>query len=212
MADLAIEAGIDRLIAWDPHSPQIRGFYGSMPVNMLEPLVLFIEEFRRFQGRSDVIAVAPDVGASKFITHFGRGLDLQCAIASKLRPKPEETVISQVIGDFTGKRTAIVLDDMVSSGGTVYGLVRKLVNEKGIEEVYIGTSHNLCMKSAYDRMLSLHENYRLKGFVVTSSIPQTREFLELPFLSVRCLSGDLARTINRIHYNRSVSEVFYQLG
>ena len=86
MADLAVEAGIDRLITWDPHCGQIRGFYGSMPANMLESLTLFIEEFERFRGRDDVIAVAPDAGASKFITHFGRALGLRCAIASKFRP------------------------------------------------------------------------------------------------------------------------------
>ena len=210
MADLSIEAGIDRLIVWDPHSDQIRGFYGSIPVNMLESLTLFIEQFQRFEGRSDVIAVAPDVGASKFVTHFGRALSLQCAIASKLRPRPEETVITQIIGDFAGKRVAIVLDDMVSSGGTVYELIKALVEEKGIEEVYLGASHNLCIESAYERLVALHTDYNLREVIVTNSIPQSQEFRVLPFFSVRCLSDTLARTINRIHYNRSVSKVFYQ--
>jgi len=210
MADLSIEAGIDRLIAWDPHCGQIRGFYGSTPVNMLESLTLFIEEFRRFENREDVIAVAPDAGASKFVTHFGRALNLKCAIASKYRPEPEKVVISEIIGDFAGKRVAIVLDDMISGGGTVEALIKKLVAEKGIEEVYLGVSHNLCVGRARDRLMKLHDDYRLKKVIVTNSIPQTEEFLALPFVLVRCLSDSLSRTINRIHYNQSVSEVFYR--
>ena len=210
MADLGTEAGIDRLIAWDPHCGQIRGFYGSMPVNMLESLTLFIEEFRRFQDREDVIAVAPDTGASKFVTHLGRALNLKCAIASKYRPRPEEVVISQIIGDFAGKSVAIVLDDMISNGGTVYALIKKLVEEKGIEEVYLGVSHNLCVGRARERLLELHADYHLKEVIVTNSIPQTDAFRALSFVSVRCLSDTLARTINRIHYTRSVSEVFYR--
>lgn len=210
MADLSIEAGIDRLIVWDPHCGQIRGFYGSMPINMLESLTLFIEEFRRFQDREDVIAVAPDAGASKFVTHFGRALNLKCAIGSKYRPRPEEVIISQIIGDFAGKRVAIILDDMISNGGTVYALIKKLVEEKGIEEVYLGVSHNLCVGRARERLLALHADYHLKKLIVTNSIPQTDEFQAMPFVSVRCLSDTLARTINRIHYNRSVSEVFYR--
>lgn len=210
MADLSLEAGIDRLITWEPHSSQLRGFYGGMPVEMLDSLTLFVEEFRRFQDREDVIAVAPDVGASKFITYFGRALNLRCAIASKYRPRPEEAVITEVIGDFAGKRVAIVLDDMISSGGTVYELIKKLVTEKGIEEVYLGASHNLCMQSAYERLLTLHADYCLKEVVITNSIPQTDQFQELPFVLTRCLSGILSRTINRIHYNRSVSELFYK--
>jgi ribose-phosphate pyrophosphokinase len=210
MADLAMEAGIDRLITWDPHRSQIRGFYGSTPVIMLESLTLFIEEFRRFRGREDVIAVAPDVGASKFVTYFGRALDLKCAIASKYRPRPEEAEISEIIGDFAGKRIAIVLDDMISSGGTVYSVIKKLVEETGVNEVYVGTSHNLCTKAARERMLALHTDYHLKKLIVTNSIPQTEAFQALPFVSVRCLSDSLSRTINRIHYNRSVGELFYR--
>jgi len=210
MADLSVEAGIDRLITWDPHCGQIRGFYGNIPVNMLESLTLFIEEFRRFRGQENVIAVAPDAGASKLVTYFGRAIDLKCAIASKYRPRPEEVVISEIIGDFVGKNTAVILDDMISNGGTMYALIKKLVEEKGIEEVYLGVSHNLCVGKARERLSDLHDNYNLKEVVVTNSIPQTEEFLNLPFVSVRCLSDTLARTINRIHYNRSVSEVFYR--
>lgn len=210
MADLSITAGIDRLIVWDPHCDQIRGFYGGLPVGMLESLSLFIEEFSRFEGRDDVIAVAPDAGRSKFVTHFGRGIDVKCAIAAKYRPEPEVVTISEIIGDFEGKTIAIVLDDMISNGGTMHGLVRKLVEEKGIKEVYLGASHNLCVGKAKERLCDLHENYGLKQVVVTNSIPQTEEFESLPFVTVRCLSDTLARTINRIHYNRSVSEAFYK--
>ncbi len=118
---------------------RIRGFYGAVPVDALESLTLFIDEFGRFKGREDVIAVAPDAGASKFVTHFGRALGIKCAIASKYRPRPEEVVISEIIGDFAGKTTAIVLDDMISNAGTVNALVRKLAEEKGIRDVYLGS-------------------------------------------------------------------------
>lgn len=210
MADLSITAGIDRLIVWDPHCDQIKGFYGGMPVSTLESLSLFIEHFGRFKNADDVIAVAPDAGASKFVTHFGRGLNIKCAIASKYRPHPEEVVVSEIIGDFDGKKKAIVLDDMVSNGGTTHALIKKLVEEKGIEEVYLGASHNLCVGKARERFFDLHDNYRLKEVVVTNSIPQTCEFEDLPFVTVKCLSETMARTINRIHYNRSVSEAFYR--
>lgn len=210
MADLSMEAGVDRLITWDPHCGQIRGFYGSMPVHMLEPLTLFIEEFRRFQGREDVIAVAPDAGATKLIMYSGQALQLKCAIGSKFRPRPDEAVLAQIVGDFVGKKVAIVLDDELSTGITVHNLIKGLVEEQGIEEVYFGVSHNRCVEVGLDRLLALHADYHLKEVVVTNSIPQTDEFLSLPFLSVRCLSDSLSRTINRIHYNRSVSEVFYR--
>jgi len=210
MADLAVVAGIDRLMVWDPHCGQIRGFYGGIPVNTLESLTLFIKEFRRFENRDDVIAVAPDAGASKMVTHFGRALNIKCAIASKYRPRPEEVVISEIIGDFTGKRIAIILDDMISNGGTTFALVNALVNEKKIEEVYLGVSHNLCVGHARDRLLEMNHNLNVRQVVVTNSIPQTDDFKSLPFVAIRCLSDTFSRAINRIHCNKSVSEVFYR--
>jgi ribose-phosphate pyrophosphokinase len=211
MADLSIEAGIDRLVTWAPHSSQVHGFYGSIRVDALESLTLLVNQFQHFEDRTDVIAVAPDEGASRFVTLFSRALGLRFAVASKYRPQPEEVVISQVIGDFTGVRVAVVLDDMIASGGTLYAVVRKLVEEKQIEEVYVGVSHNLCMERAQERLQELRASYHLKKVVVTNSIPQTETFQSMPFVSVESLSDTLARVINRIHYNRSVSELFYSV-
>ena len=209
MADATLAAGVDRLVTWNPHSESIRGFYDNVPVNKLEALTLFVSVFGRFHGRDDVIAVAPDAGASRLITHFGRALDLNSAIASKYRPRPEQATIAEIIGDFTGKRIAIVLDDMISSGGTVYALVQKLVVEKGIEEVYLGVSHYLGMDIAQKRPLELHRDYHLMEMIVTNSIPQRQTFKEVPFVSVYDLSDTFSRVINRIHYNRPVSDLFY---
>ena len=209
MADLTIQAGMDRLITWNPHSSQVSAFYSGLRIDALDALTLFIDEFQHFQGRDDVIVVAPDAGASKFITYFSRALDLKSAIASKFRPRAEEAVITEIIGDFSGKQIAIVLDDMMSSGGTIYELVKKLVKSKGIREVYLGVSHNLCMPAAYERLVQLCADDCLKEFVVTNSIPQTDAFHQLPIIKVRCLSDILSRTINRIHYNHSVSDLFY---
>ena len=208
MADLSRAAGIERVIAWHPHSNQIHGFYADMPVNMLDPQTMFTVEYAEFMNRSDVIAVAPDAGATKMILHFSRKMGVNSAIASKYRPQQEEAVITDIIGDFRQKKIAIVLDDMISSGNTIFELVQKLVDEKGIERVFIGASHNLCLPGTRDRLQQLYDGYNLERVTVTNSIPQTKEFQELPFFHVRCLSEILCRTINRVHYNRSVSHIF----
>lgn len=206
MADMSITAGIDRLITWHPHSPQIQGFYNSVPVVKLESLDLFIEVFERFKDREDVIVVAPDAGAAKFVTRIGRILNLNAAIASKYRPRPEKAIIQEVIGDFTGKRIAIVLDDMISSGGTVYALIKELVVKKGIQEVYLAVSHNLCLGSARERLLDLIENNGLKEVTVTNSVPQTDAFREINSFSIRDISEVISQAIWQVHNNWPVSE------
>jgi ribose-phosphate pyrophosphokinase len=207
-ADLGVTAGLDRIISWHPHSSQISGFYGNIPVHMLDPLTLFEEVFKEYRDREDVIAVAPDAGATKLIMHFSREMNVNSAIAAKYRPKSEEAVITDIIGDFRKKKTALVMDDMISSAGTVESLITKLIEDKGIEEVHLCASHNLCLQGAYETLSELHQKGFLSTVTVTDSIPQSPEFKELPFFSVEPLEEIFCRTINRIHYNRSVSEVF----
>ncbi|MEJ2697411.1 MAG: ribose-phosphate diphosphokinase [Candidatus Sulfobium sp.] len=209
MADLCSTSGADRLVTWHPHTDQTRGFYGNITVDKLDPLGIFAGEFRRFRQRDDVIAVAPDAGASKMVTYFGRELGLKCAIASKYRPEPEKAAVSEIIGDFRGKKTAIVLDDMISSGDTVHQLITKLAAEKKVGEVYLAVSHNLCSQSALGKLIELHESFNLKEVVVTDTIPQSHDFRALKFLSVRSVSDTFSRVINRIHYNQSVNDLFY---
>jgi phosphoribosylpyrophosphate synthetase len=76
--------------------------------------------------------------------------------------------------------------------------------------VYLGASRNPCLAPAPERLLDMHRSDRLQELVVTNSIPQADWVETLPFVSVRCLSDTLTRVINRIHYNRPVSESFTQ--
>jgi ribose-phosphate pyrophosphokinase len=209
LADLSVCAGMDQLIVWNPHSSQIRGFYGRSPAVMLEPLTFFFSVFEEFHGRDDVIAVSPDAGAAKLVTHFSRAMNIQSAVASKFRPKPENVEVSEVIGEFRGKKTALILDDMISSGGTVHAVARVLSEKKGVDEIYLAASHNLCSDAAYEKMRDMHENHNLKRLYVTDTVPQQKRFTDLPYCEVYSIAEDLALTINRMHFNRSVSEVFY---
>lgn len=209
MADLAIEAGINQLVTWEPHrNPQ--GSYGKTKVDTLDSLNLFIDEFVPFKGRDDVIAVAPDKGASEFVTDFADAMGLTYALATKTRPQPGQAKISQIIGDFSGKKIAIILDDMIASAGSMRALTEKLVTEQGIEKVFIGASHNLCLPAAYENFKVLHDQFGLEKVIVTDSIPQTENFTNLSFFKVESIAPVMARAINCIHFDKSISAWSYK--
>jgi ribose-phosphate pyrophosphokinase len=208
MADMSREAGMTRLVTWHPHSAHIRGFYGTLPVDTLDAAAFFVNQFQRFAGRNEVVVVAPDAGASKPVTQVARALGLRSAIASKVRPRPEEARVSEIVGDLSGRRVTIVLANVISSGGTAYAAIRELADTTDIAEVYVGASHDLCLEPALRRLNTLHANCGLQEVIVTNSIPPTPSVEALPFLTIRCLSNTLAHVINCIHYQQSVSEYF----
>lgn len=207
LADLLISAGIDRLITFEPHIAAIHGIFGQIPVNSIRSLQIFEERFARYQADSQVIAVAPDAGASKMIIYFSRALELNSAIASKFRPEPEKAAIAEVIGDFKGKQTALLLDDMIGTGGTIYSLAQKLRADHGIEDLQVAVAHNLCLDEAHQRMNELYQEGLLRRLIVTNSIPQTQAFRTLPCLEIIDLAPIFSRIINRIHYNRPLADL-----
>jgi ribose-phosphate pyrophosphokinase len=204
MADLSVAAGIDRLVTWHPHVEQIHGFYAMTPVNALALHDFFAACFDKYRGRPDVILVAPDTGAAKLVNRVATELNLQSAVAVKFRPQPEEVVVTDVMGDFDGKRVALVLDDMISSGGTIDALIRKLVADHALAEVHLAVSHNLGSDSSYHRLAELHRHGYLHSMVATNSVPQTAEMLALPFLHVYDLAEIFAHAIACIHQNLSI--------
>jgi len=82
----------------------------------LDRLSLFIEEFEQFEHHEDVIAVAPDVGLSIFVSHFSRAPGIYSAIASGTWTESEAVITTEIIANVEGKRMAIILDDIISNG------------------------------------------------------------------------------------------------
>ncbi len=196
VADLMIESGIDRIITVHPHVP-IHALFGRIPVHSIETTDLFTKEFSALEGREDVVAIAPDGGALKFVSRFSRALRIKTAVALKERAS-DGSVSSELVGDLKGKTIAVVLDDMISSGETMYVVVRKLAG-MSIRQIMIGVTHNLCMESARAHLMDLHSKHNLRKVVVTDSITQSGAFQSLPFLRVMPLADMLGKVINQVH-------------
>jgi len=85
-----------------------------------------------------------------------------------------------------------------------------LVEEKGIQEVYLSVSHHLGMAIARERLQELHATHHLQRVTVTNSIPQPADFAQQPFVTVQDLSHIFSRAINRIHYNQPTGDSLYR--
>jgi ribose-phosphate pyrophosphokinase len=208
MADVCIEAGVNRIVVWHPHCRQIQGFYGQIPVTMLEPIRYYVTMLENYRGREDTIVVSPDAGMSKSAIHVSQTLNVGCAIASKFRPSPETVQMSDIIGDFTGKKRAIIIDDIMSSGNTVYEVAQVLRKKYRIEQLVIVVSHNLCSDTAFEVLQRLQSEFTMEKCIVTNSIPQTQRFRDLDSFMVFDLAETIAATIHRIHHHESISELF----
>lgn len=201
VADLLTVAGADRVVTMDLHAGQIQGYF-DIPVDHLSALEKLSEYFMPLvEEDKDFVVVSPDLGGVTRTRKFANYLKLPIAIIEKIRPRPNENEVMNVIGDIEGKNV-ILVDDIIDTGGTICKAA-EVLRERGAKKVYGAATHGVLSDNAVDRI----EDSVLEEFIITDTINQPDENLrnKIKVVSV----GDLiAKAISRIHANKSISVIF----
>ena len=200
VADLLVTAGATRILTMTMHAPQVHGFF-NVPLDHLHALSVLAEHFKD-RDLDDTVVVSPDLGRAREAAHFARLLRLPVAAGSKRRLSDRRVVIDAIIGD-VDKGTAIVIDDEIATGSTVFTLL-DLLRDRGVRKFAVICTHGVFGAGALDRFREQHD---IAEIVTTDTVPLApdKRLLNLHVLSVAPL---LAETIRRIHEGESVSSLF----
>jgi ribose-phosphate pyrophosphokinase len=184
---------VDRMVLLDLHNPAIEGFF-PVPVEQLSAVPLLAEALRPDLANGHVL-VAPDLGAVKLAQRYADRLQLPLAYIHKERRSGTEVTVRSVIGEVRDK-TPVIVDDMISTGGTLASAIRILLEKGCRPEVTLVTSHALLVGDAVERLSALP----VRRLVTTDSLPQKKD---RPFaVEVISLAPLLAETINRLWRKR----------
>lgn len=187
VADLLQASGLDRLVALDLHSPAIAGFY-SIPVIEGSAVDLLAASFERSDRR---VIVAPDSGATKRAGRFAARLGAPVAVALKHRPAPDAPKVLQVWGEVAG-REALIVDDMISTGGTIEQVALRL-RAGGAAAIDLAATHAVMARGAEARLRALG----IRRMVVTDSLPFQLD-AAWPSLEIIGVAPLLAELIRRL--------------
>lgn len=201
VADMLIAVGVRRVLTMDLHAGQIQGFFNIPVDNLYAAPVLLDDILTKFAGRN-VVMVSPDAGGVERTRAFAKRLDADLAIIDKRRERANESEAMNVIGDVAGK-TAILLDDMVDTAGTLCAAADMLI-KGGAEEVHAYCSHAVLSGPAVDRL----RDSEITSMVVTNTIPLGPEADKLPKIQTLSMAELLAESIKCIHCEDSVSSLF----
>tara|TARA_Y100001968_G_scaffold146104_1_gene133577 strand:- start:1569 stop:2570 length:1002 start_codon:yes stop_codon:yes gene_type:complete len=200
-ANLLVKSGVDRVLAMDLHSAQIQGYF-DIPCDHIYGSPVLVD-YLSAQNLGEIVVVSPDVGGVARARAFAKQMkDSPLAIIDKRRSGHNVAESLTVIGEVANK-TAILIDDMIDTGGTIYAGAELLRNE-GATRIIACASHAVFSPPAYER---LSEKGLFEQVIVTNSIPVPNEkhFNQLEILSVANMLGE---AIWRIHEESSVSSMF----
>lgn len=198
VANLLTTAGADRVLAVDLHAAAIEGFF-DIPVDHLRATPLLANHFRREIGE-EVVVVSPDAGGVARAQDFRQRVRGSLAIISKQHPCPEATEALDMVGDVEGK-VAVIVDDMISTGGTLVQAANML-KDRGAKEIHVAATHGIFAADAFE----LLEDSPIERILVTDTIPLSPKGVgRVEVVSVAPL---LAEAIMRTHKGLSVSALF----
>jgi ribose-phosphate pyrophosphokinase len=203
VADLFTASGVDRLMSVDLHSGQIQGFFNG-PVDHLTAMPVLLDYLRE-TSRGDYVIVAPDTGRTKVAEQAANALQVDVAAIYKRRSKDKisEVEARGVMGeDVIAGKLCVLIDDMIDTAGTICAAAEVLL-AKGASEVWAMATHGVLSGPAIDRL----KNAPLSRVVVTDTLPIGSE-KEIDKLEVVSVAGVLARTIDAVFEDRSVSQIF----
>lgn len=199
VANLIETAGAHRVIAMDLHATQIQGFF-DIPVDNLLGVPILSAYFKE-KNLQDIVVVSPDHGGVVRARKLADYLNVPLAIIDKRRPEPNVAEVMNIIGEVKG-RTAIVIDDIIDTAGTIMLGANALI-KAGVKEVYACCTHPVLSGPAMKRL----EESAIREVIITNTIPVTNPepCTKLKTLSVAPLMGE---AIIRVHEELSISKLF----
>ena len=201
VADLITTSGVDRVVTVDLHAGQIQGFF-DIPVDNLYAAPVILDYLKqRFQSE-DIVMVTPDAGGTERARAFAKRLECTLAVIDKRRTSPNVAEVMHLIGDVRGK-TAIILDDMIDTAGTLTQAARAL-KENGARAIYACATHGVLSGPAIERINSSD----IEEIVLTDTIPLGDKEAQTTKICMLSVSELLAEAIRRIHEDESVSSLF----
>ena len=202
MADMCSIAGAHRILVIDLHSAQIQGFF-NVPVDNLFAGPTLAEAWLAKHKNKNITIVSPDAGGMERARFFAKKIKgSNIAMIDKRRIGTNQTKAINLVGDVKGK-TAIILDDMIDTAGTLCEASEKLL-EHGAQEVMAIATHPVFSGPAIENI----EKSSLKEILITNTIPLSKEALNCKKIKSINIAPLVAEAIKRIADKSSISTLF----
>ena len=203
VANMLVEAGIERILTMDLHAAQIQGFFDIPVDNLYASPIFALDIEHQFKGQTeDIMFVSPDVGGVARARELAKRIGAPLSIVDKRREKAGEIAEMTVIGSVQGKK-CIIVDDICDTAGTLCKAA-DLLMENGAREVHAYITHGVLSGPAVERV----SNSVMKSLVVTDSIEATAEVKKAANIRILPTAPLFAQAILNIWNGTSVSSLF----
>jgi ribose-phosphate pyrophosphokinase len=175
-------SGIDELLTVNIHSEHsLKQF--PFPAKTASAIPLIAEYFIK-KGYKGAYALSPDKGAMYIAQQAQTVFGGEAGHLNKTRDRYTGQTVQTAEGLNVKDQTVVILDDIISTGGTIIGAA-KILREQGAKHVFCGCVHGLLIGDAEKRILDAG----VEEIVGTDSVPGVISKVSLAPLISQVLKG-----------------------
>jgi ribose-phosphate pyrophosphokinase len=164
--------GVKHIVTVDIHSQLAMSYFQSI-YNVSS--VRLLAQYASNMKLRNPVAVSPDAGGTIRANEFGRHLNIDVISLKKSRDRVTgEVTIDEKIDKDIADRDAILIDDIISSGGSIIKAARVLRN-LGVGKIYAMCAHALLIQDAAEKIKSAG----VHDIISTNSVPSEYSKIEL---------------------------------
>ena len=210
------DMGVSNIITFDAHDPRVQnsiplnGFDNFFPTyQFLKALIKSVPDLR--VDNDHLMIISPDEGAMSRAVYFSNILGVDMGMFYKRRDYStivngkNPIVAHEFLGDSVEGKDVVVIDDMISSGGSMLDVAKQL-KERNAKRVFVCTTYGL-FTDGLDKFDEYYEKGWLDRVITTNLNYRIPELLERPYYVEANMSKYLASIIDIINHDVSVEKV-----
>ena len=208
--------GVNNIITFDAHDPRVQNAIPLNGFDNFQPPYQFIRALLRTEpdlkvDNDHLMIIAPDEGAMERAVYFSNVLGIDLGMFYKRRDYStviggkNPIVAHEFLGDSLVGKDVIIIDDMISSGGSMLD-VAKQMKERGATHVYVCCTFGL-FTDGFDKFDEYYEKGYITRIVTTNLNYRSPELLSKPYYTEADMTKFLAKIMDTLNHDFSVDSI-----
>jgi len=210
------DMGVSTIVTFDAHDPRVQNAIPLRGFDSFNPSYQFMKALLRAEpdlniDKDHLMIISPDEGAMHRAVYLSNILKVDMGMFYKRRDY--STIVNgknpiaahEFLGDELTGKDVIVIDDMISSGGSMLD-VAKQVKDKGANRVFICTTFGL-FTEGFDQFDEYYEKGYLDRIITTNLTYLPPEALAKPYFTVADMSKFIALIIDSLNHDTTIGKV-----